>query len=66
MSDNLKVAVDAISDQIQRDLVALAGEQRYPAGNADASDDKIAYHKQRVVELRRIRNDLEDTMTGVV
>lgn len=54
------LAFDSI---IKGSLDAYEGEATCPGSNADASDDFIRFHRDRVRELRMIRESFENVMS---
>lgn len=54
-----------LSHLIGQALRSLKGEETYPSACADASDDKIKHLRERVVGLRRMREEFEDIMARV-
>ena len=63
MSEESQIIIDNLSSQILHALRVLRGEEAMPQANVDSSDQKIAYYKKRVEDLRRIRRDYEDVIT---
>lgn len=51
---------------IVSNLKGVAQEQYFPCSNPDDMDDRIAQGKQRATQLRAIRNDFENLITGVL
>lgn len=58
--------VENLSRLIAYHLSACSYEQRAPGGDIDSSDQKISDCKRRAEQLRRIRQEFEDIMSGVV
>jgi hypothetical protein len=54
-----------LSHLIGQALRSLKAEETYPSPSADASDDKIKHLRERVVGLRRMREEFEDIMARV-
>lgn len=55
-----------LSNLIMKNLEMKAREQAHPGLDADQMDDDIRNCGKRVDELRRIRTEFEDLMSGVV
>lgn len=55
-----------LSDEIFTLCKGLCLEQRAPARDADASDDYMKETKDRILKLRRVREELEVIFTGVL
>jgi len=49
---------------ILHNLRVVASEEKYPRADSDASDDAIKSGKALVTELRRIREEIENALTG--
>lgn len=58
--------VDGLSILIMRHLNAQAHQEYCPDANPDSMDHKIADARKRVAALRRIREDFENVISGVV
>lgn len=63
---NLQKAIAAVTDEIMHTARVVSGEQSEPMGDVDRSDDTISDGKERIVTLRRIRNELENLESGVI
>jgi hypothetical protein len=61
-----KVVVDGISLMIRYHLNTAATEQRYPSPDSDGSDDIICDSLNKVRGLRKIREEFENLITGVI
>lgn len=63
-------AISQVLDGIQWLIVhhanATAREQYAPRESPDASDDYIKENKEWVENLRKIRNEFEDLVTGLI
>ncbi len=58
--------VNKISIIILKELDNVSSEQRYPSSDPDRMDDIIKDGKLMIVQLRKLRNDFEDIVTGVI
>lgn len=58
-----KVIIDSISEEISDCMRRLRSEQEAPRLAADESDDLIKQLKNRVIRLRGLRCDVEDSFT---
>lgn len=58
--DNRREIVQRITDELFLALKSRKMEERYPRGNADEMDDYIKRKNELVVNLRRIRLELEE------
>lgn len=58
--------VNILSEQILVELAGTAQRQWYPTHDADADDDRMKAGKERAAELRKIREQYENLMTGVI
>ncbi len=58
--------IDGLSKLIMYDLENCASEQYHPGGDPDAMDDTIKFHKERASALRKIREDFENQMSGII
>lgn len=56
--------IDGISNQISIRLVVLDGEQAQPSMDVDSSDQRILELKEQIINLRRIRQELEHVFFG--
>lgn len=54
--------VNALSDLISTSLHSLESERTMPRLHADASDDLIKHHTERVESLRELREMFENEM----
>lgn len=65
--DNIALEIlNRMTEMIMRDLHGAASEQYSPRFDADRMDDEIKFRKERAAKLRVIRQEFEDTMTGVL
>lgn len=64
--EKVQVAVDVISVLILSNASALASKQCESGGNVYGHDGDIAELEQVVIELRKIRDRLEDVASGRV
>lgn len=63
MKDDFEIAetvVNGLSELIRRYIRQLGSESRHPGADADKSDDKIAWLRERIVCLRSVRENFED------
>lgn len=58
--------VDGLSRLIHQALTTAASEQRHPSGDADSSDNTIEVSQKQAINLRKIREDFENEITGVI
>lgn len=61
-----ETVVNCLGELIRRALSNKAHEQFMPSSDADKSDMRIQDYGQRVIDLRRIREEFEDIASGVV
>lgn len=65
-----KIAIDAVLQGLQTlvlsNLQGAAHEQYFPRRDPDNSDDYIKERKERVATLRRLREEFENTVTGIL
>lgn len=64
MNERLRTIQANISEQINQDLAGLHDVNHYPTHSADDDDDKRKMFKDRIRELREIRNRIEHIFTG--
>lgn len=60
------VVVMALGDLIKRTAEGLAEEYRAPRFSPDASDDYMKDANKKLATLRKMREDFESLMAGVV
>lgn len=58
--------IDNISKLIMQAQRSLENEQWNPNGNPDKMDHDLEMYNKRVIKLRKIREDVEDCVSGVV
>lgn len=58
--------LDGVQWLIIHSANSMAREQYMPRESPDASDDYIKEHKEWVENLRKIRSDFEDLVTGII
>lgn len=64
--DKAQEAIRLISDLIMGASMSLAAEQRHPGSDVDRSDLDQRDCKQRIGELRSIRERLENAFSGAI
>ena len=60
-----KQVVDGLSELIAQELAALSSEYWQPRYAADQSDSELKFRRQRIGELRAMRQQFENTMFGL-
>lgn len=58
--------VNLMSEQILQSLSGVAQEQYYPQRSSDESDAYMKAGIERATKLRKIREEYENLMTGVI
>jgi hypothetical protein len=64
--ESVKIVVDHLSSLINVYLLRLSSEQRSPVGDVDLSESLMKDRKNKVIGLRKIRNEFEILMSGAV
>lgn len=49
----------SLTQAIFMSVTSLESERHYPGADSDRSDERIAAYKERIANLRRIREELE-------
>lgn len=58
--DIQREVINDLSELIRSSKTAYESEARYPNPDADRMDDRLKIFHKRVIELRRVRQELED------
>lgn len=58
--------VNALGALIAREAHKLSSEMSHPGADPDRSDDALKESHERLVALRRIRGEFENTMAGLL
>lgn len=66
MTTTEKEVIDGLGKLINQYLNFAAHEQYSPSGDPDQMDNRIADGKGKAVKLRKIREDFEDVITGII
>ena len=66
MHETVKKVLDGFQELILANLKGATQEQYFPSGDPDGSDEKIREGIERVAALRKMRDEFEDLVTGVV
>lgn len=61
-----KIVINGVTELIMQSQRSLENEQWNPNGNPDKMDHDLVMFKKRVTKLRKIREELEDCISGVV
>ena len=66
MNPTEQVVIDGLSKLICKHLSNAAHQQYNPDFSPDSMDAKIADGQRKARELRRLREEFEDTITGII
>lgn len=66
MNEDIEIVLQALTRLIVSNLSSKAGRQYFPTLDADSDDDHIKQRGDRIAKLRKLRQEFEDLVTGVV
>ena len=66
MKEQVDAVIGGLSALIMSNLQGAASQQYFPSGNADFSDETIKLGKERATVLRKMRDDFENLVSGVL
>lgn len=66
LSENVDKVLAGLGELIMDSLKGVASEQYWPSANPDDMDQRIKDGKARASQLRAIREQFENIMTGVL
>jgi hypothetical protein len=64
--DEIGMVTTILGRLIRKTALAVSGEQFHPSIDADRMEDIIINGKKRLSVLRRLREEFEDLMTGIL
>lgn len=65
-NDHVTAVINGLNQLILSNLHGAAHQQYFPVGNPDEMDDRIKWGKKRADELRKLRTDFENIVTGIL
>lgn len=64
--NEIEMVTNILGRLIRKTAIAVSGEQFHPSIDADRMEDIIINGKKRLSVLRRLREEFEDLMTGIL